>query len=126
MDKMFDKKEESDDKRIKNEKNANILCGISLFLYFITIVYKWIPPFDSTFYTINNILLALIVKVIYIIISIAPFTAYIIMIIVRIKYKNNKFGKILMIVYNLSIIIFTIWICIFLKQCLDGLNNWPG
>lgn len=123
-DEVEEKKESLDNNKINDERIANKLCCISLFFYCITIIYKWINQFaNSISYNINNFVL---VRLFYIMVGLAPLTAYIIMIIVRVKYPKNKFGKILMIVYNLSMILFIIWMGIILNQCLDSLNNCPG
>lgn len=128
VEKVEDKKQDLGNKVINDEKIANILCSISLLLFFITIANKWVESYIiSFFYKISSItILNILLELLYIIIKIAPLETYIIMIIVRIRYPKNKFGKILMIVYNLSIAICIIWFGFFLWKIMEAIRDWPG
>ena len=78
----------------EDEKNANLLCVISLILYFGS------SAISGLLYSISSISGSYVANIG----GLCPLAGIVLMIIARVKYPKNKFAKVLMWVY----IIFTL------------------
>lgn len=83
----------------ENEK-ANVLCLISLCLYFLGSFLLYLIPIFGEFLT-----------------PLSPLAAISIMIYVRIKYPSNTFGKVLMILYIINTILLILGFIFLLFLC---------
>ena len=100
----------------EDNNKANILCFISLAL-------KYIPSIlTGIFYGItdnlkntNNPIISLL--------GVGPLIAFVLMIVVRVKYPKNKFGKVLMWIYIVELIISLILIIVIVIACAKILND---
>ena len=55
-----------------------------------------------------------------------PIYAFIIMIIVRVKYPQNIFGKVLMFLYIIGVILLVGYIVFYIVNCVNGIINYQG
>ena len=83
----------------ENEK-ANVLCLISLCLFYMGSFFLGLIPVLGKFLT-----------------PLSPLAAIIIMIYVRIKYPSNTFGKVLMILYIINTILLILGFIFLLFLC---------
>ena len=94
------------------DKKANKLCIISLLIIIIPNILAYIFEIRSDL----MIFLA----------AFGPLIAYVIMIYARVKYPNNTFGKILMALYILGIIVLIIAFCVSIISCINNPPSCPG
>lgn len=103
----------------EENKKANKLCIISLCL-------KYIPTIiTGSFYGITGESNSVINSLINLL-GLCPLAAFIIMIIVRVKYPKNKFGKIIMWIYIIELILVIIGVIILLIACGAILRDCRG
>ena len=100
------------ERRKEDDEKANKLCIISLLIMIIPNILVRIFEIKS----ISMILLA----------AFGPLISYVIMICVRVRYPNNTFGKILMALYIIGIIVVVIALCVTIQSCLNNLQSCPG
>ena len=116
-----DKPKDVFDENIKGNK----LCIISLILkYGVLAIGGGIIELLSHF--INNISVNtsdFIVATLFVIVGICSLTAFVLMVIVRIKYPKNTFGKVLMWIYIIEIILAIIAIVMLFLACIACVNS---
>ena len=99
-------------------KKANKFCIISLVLNIVIPIIQTIIMLLG-FYKENNYIISLLVGLLYL----AEPVGLALMIYVRVKYPNNKFGKILMWIYIIEFIIGVILAIVFVVTCVNGCIN---
>ena len=105
-------KENLVDTTIQDEKNANLLCIISLILYFgsgivFGLLFSLFPN-GSKLESLSGL---------------SPLAGIVLMIVARIKYPKNKFAKVLMWIYISLTILGLIAMAIFLVACAYALKD---
>ena len=113
------------------KKKANTLCIISLLLRAVPYITGIITAFIERFNSITN--LSEITTTLTGIISFATGGTYIaswvLLIIARVKYKESRFAKVLMIVYICELVVTVIAVIILVVWCMivcQGCQNFPG
>lgn len=102
------KQNKNEKTRPKDNKKANIICLISLILQYVPVLLQISIGINSDIYK----------KFVYICLLVS----FILMIVVRVKYRKNKFGLILMILYIINIIATIILFALALFTCHQALN----
>lgn len=103
----------------EENKKANKLCIISLCLKYIpTVISGALYGISSDSNFITNLLICLL--------GLCPLAAFVIMITVRVKYPKNKFGKIIMWIYIIELILTIISILIIIITCGTILRDCRG
>ena len=105
---------------------ATILCIISLLCHFVvpTIFTMLLGAFGDgdiggSDDTIASSFISMLVCVSYL-------ASWVLMIIVRVKYRNSTFGKVLMIVYIVILALGIIGFIILVAACVDMVRHCPG
>lgn len=101
-------------KSVEDEKNANLLCVISLILYFGSSALTGLLYYVSAF---SGMSVASIT-------SICPLAGIVLMIIARVKYPKNKFAKILMWIYIILTILTIVSVVILFAACIYACSNF--
>lgn len=103
-----------------NNNDANNLCVISLLLMYVFPLISW--GISIVTGGLGSFLSALT--------PLSVIAAYILMIVARVKEPNNKFAKVLMIIYLIQIflvvflvIISTVLLAVLIKSCCGGLHG---
>ena len=105
---------------------ATILCIISLLCHFVvpTVFTMLLGAFGDgdiggSDDTIASSFISMLVCVSYL-------ASWVLMIIVRVKYRNSTFGKVLMIVYIVILALGIIGFIILVAACVDMVRHCPG
>ena len=97
----------------EDEKNANLLCVISLILYFgsgtISGIFAVLSSVSGTYISSFT--------------GLCPLAGIVLMIIARVKYPKNKFAKILMWIYIILTLISIIAVIIVIAACVYACGN---
>ena len=104
----------------------NILCIISLVCMFVVPIISFIVLDLMDGSSMSEKLLNLISNVATCIMGASYLVAWILMIIVRAKYKKNKFGLILMIIYLIMLALTVIAAIILVASCISCLRDCKG
>ena len=127
--KIEDKKEEIKDAEIVNnsksvnnnfvpseedEKNANLLCVISLILYFGSSVIS------GLLYSISSVTGSYLINIG----GLCPLAGIVLMIIARVKYPKNKFAKVLMWLYIILTLLAIIAVILLFAACVHACVNF--
>lgn len=110
----------------EDDHKANILCVISLCCMFVVplittgiIALVGDASFDETLSSFAGSVATTIT-------GLANLAAWVIMIIVRVKYRHNTFGKVLMIVYLVLLALLVIACIILFVTCINCIRSCPG
>ena len=104
----------------------NILCIISLVCMFVVPIISFIVLDLMDGSSMSEKLLNLISNVATCIMGTSYLVAWVLMIIVRAKYKKNKFGLILMIIYLIMLALTVIAAIILVASCISCLRDCKG
>lgn len=113
-------------------KKANLLCIISIVceiigIFIDTVLYPKLTGFMYTDTTIANVDSANILSSIFGMFSgILMLAGLVLMIIVRIKYPQSKFGLVLMIIYIVVIVLAVIVVLVLAVLCASLCNTCLG
>ena len=103
----------------EEKKKANILCLISVILPFCPTIFVMIT---SVFNIKNDILTTIFGAIV----SVCNLAALVLMIVVRVKYPKNLFGKILMWFYIITIVGGLILTIVFMISCAIMCENFSN
>jgi hypothetical protein len=108
----------------ENDK-GNKLCILSLILKYGVLALS--AGIIELLYNFTNIISEdigdFVISTLFVIIGICSLAAFVLMVIVRIKYPKNLFGKILMWIYIVEIILAIIAIVILFLACMACVNS---
>ena len=110
----------------EDKHNANLLCIISLICMYgvpfvtglFTSLFTRNGDISSTGSTLTSLFTSLS--------GLSTIAAWVLMIIVRVKYRNSTFGKVLMIVYIVMLALVVIGFIILMASCVSCLRSCPG
>ena len=97
----------------EDEKNANLLCILSL-------VFKYAGPVISG---VLSVLFAPLGEVFSGLAPLSGLTGIVLMIVARIKYPSNKFAKVLMWIYIIETILSIVLFIILIAACIMTCNS---
>ena len=110
----------------EDKHNANLLCIISLIcMYgvpFITGLFTSLFTRNGDISSAGSTLTSLFTSLS----GLSTIAAWVLMIIVRVKYRNSTFGKVLMIVYIVMLALVIIGFIILMASCISCLRSCPG
>ena len=111
----------------KNSNTANVMCIISLVcMYVIPIVAVIISGGLSNIADKDESITSMFASAMSLAISASGLAAWVLMIIVRVKYPKNVFGKVLMWLYIIMLVLGVIGIIVLFVACINTLRNCPG
>ena len=122
VDPQFDKKYISPE----DNQKANIMCVISLVCHFIVpfLGSFLLGGMTSSFSEINDVSAgSTITSLLSLIVSCSYLASWVLMIIVRVKYKNNTFGKVIMWIYIILLALGIIAVIILIVTCVNILRE---
>ena len=118
VDPQFDKKYISPE----DNQKANIMCVISLVCHFIVpfLGSFLLGGMTSSFSETNDVSAgSTITSLFSLIVSCSYLASWVLMIIVRVKYKNNTFGKVIMWIYIILLALGIIAVIILIVTCVN-------
>ena len=111
----------------RNNNTATIMCIISLVcMYVVPIVTVMVSGGVSSIAEGNESVTSFFASVLSLVMSVSGLAAWVLMIIVRVKYPKNVFGKVLMWIYIISLILGVIAIIVLFVTCINSLRHCPG
>ncbi|MBR1773811.1 MAG: hypothetical protein IJ749_07900 [Eubacterium sp.] len=122
VDPQFDKKYISPE----DNRTANILCVISLLCHFVVpfvvsfILGALTDVFSGTSYKSSD---SVFTSMLSLLVSVSYLASWVLMIIVRVKYKNNTFGKVIMWIYIILLALGIIAVIILIVTCVNILRE---
>lgn len=122
VDPQFDKKYISPE----DNQKANIMCVISLVCHFIVpfLGSFLLGGMTSSFSETNDVSAgSTITSLFSLIVSCSYLASWVLMIIVRVKYKNNTFGKVIMWIYIILLALGIIAVIILIVTCVNILRE---
>ena len=122
VDPQFDKKYISPE----DNQKANIMCVISLVCHFIVpfLGSFLLGGMTSSFTETNDVSAgSTITSLFSLIVSCSYLASWVLMIIVRVKYKNNTFGKVIMWIYIILLALGIIAVIILIVTCVNILRE---
>ena len=110
----------------ENEK-ANKLCILSVLLNFVPFFLFSIFEFGAFYELVdsNEAVIEKIFLLIFRLASLCPLISFLIMVYVRATYPKNTFGKILMALYIIGIIVLIIAFCVSIISCANFAIVFP-
>ena len=108
----------------EDRRMANILCIVSLICMFvIPAVFTLIMGVVRDAEIVKNDALDKVTDLFIFIIGAAHIAAWVLMILVRVKYKHSTFGKVLMIVYLILLALAVIGVIVLIVSCISCLRD---
>jgi uncharacterized membrane protein len=102
----------------KSKKTADLMCLISICMMFLPLIvfFLWSLFFEGSF--LDNIVMDIL--------GILPLAAIVLMVIVRIKYPKNTFGKVLMWLYIVLVAIAALLVVACIAFCFYLIESCKG
>lgn len=122
VDPQFDKKYISPE----DNRTANIMCLISVLCHFVVpvvcsvILGAMTDIISGTSYKSSD---SVFTSMLSLLISVSYLASWVLMIIVRVKYKNNTFGKVIMWIYIILLALGVIAVIILIVTCVNILRE---
>lgn len=100
----------------EDEKNANLLCVISLILYFGS------SAISGLLYSISSVSGSYVANIG----GLCPLAGIVLMIIARVKYPKNRFAKVLMWIYIILTILAIVTVILIFAACIYACSSIDG